>query len=167
MHQNQDSIVNVAELLSLHTGESEFTSVPLPPEILANQVAKHDLERVELQVIRIPDGVAAIVQPQSYTFTAECDRCLKPTTVEAKLAEVEQHYYIRSTDPEDLTEDCEFIDVKFQTINVDSLLAEGVMYAFPDKILCKPDCTGIDYQTGGKEPENKPFAGLKDLIDQG
>ncbi len=156
----------VSELLSQATGATKKIKVELDITDFNDCYSNFSLKEIPVTLVRIPDGLVAIIEKKPYTAEAMCDRCLKKTTVKHSLKSSELQYYLPQTDEEDLPDDFEFIDMKHHLIDLTSLFNETINLSMPDRILCAKSCTGIEFNKPKKTEagsETNPFASLKDM----
>ena len=109
----------------------------------------------------------------------ECDRCLKliesPVESSFKIEYVTQEDYQAQQAVELMEDDLDLTVFDGEVIDIDALVAEEILLAVPDHILCKDDCKGICPQCGQdrnsvdcscETAEVDPrWSGLKELVN--
>ncbi|HIY65477.1 MAG TPA: DUF177 domain-containing protein [Candidatus Agrococcus pullicola] len=73
---------------------------------------------------------------------AECSRCLDPTTLDVQVDFTELFAYDRSEDSE--------MFVVGDSIDIEQIVRDAVVLALPFQPVCRPDCAGLDPETGAK-----------------
>ncbi|MEK6279589.1 MAG: DUF177 domain-containing protein [Acidobacteriota bacterium] len=110
----------------------------------------------------------------------ECDRCLKPIELPVdsrfKLEYISVEDYKSQQEDELSVDDLDLTVFDGEVIDVDELVAEELLLAVPDHLLCKDDCKGlcpvcgVDRNTsecGCDTAEVDPrWAGLKELVNR-
>ena len=145
--------------------EDDRVLVVTPPQV-SGQI------RTEERSVKVNGQVFGRVQ-------VECDRCLKPVELPVdsrfKLEYVTADEYKSQQDAELSLEDLDLTVFDGEVIDVDALVAEELLLAVPDHLLCKDDCKGIcpvcgkdrnaaDCGCGTAEVDPR-WAGLKELVN--
>ncbi|MDE5717914.1 MAG: DUF177 domain-containing protein [Lachnospiraceae bacterium] len=86
-------------------------------------------------------GRARIEGKAAFTFSAGCDRCLKPVEEELEVCFTREVWAPDMAAEPSVYEEQPFME-GFQ-LNVEDLLISEIVTSWPMKILCKPDCKGI------------------------
>lgn len=73
---------------------------------------------------------------------AECSRCLDMTTLDVEVDFTELFAYDRSEDSE--------MFVVGDSIDIEQIVRDAVVLALPFQPVCRPDCAGLDPETGEK-----------------
>ena len=146
--------------------EDDRVRVVTPPQI-SGQI------RTEQRSVKLKGRVVGRVQ-------VECDRCLKPVELPVdsrfKLEYVTADEYKSQQDAELSVEDLDLTVFDGEGIDVDALVAEELLLAVPDHLLCKDDCKGMcptcgkdrntddcGCDTGEVDPR---WAALKELVNR-
>jgi uncharacterized protein len=169
------------ELAALEDGKGAFTHVYAPGELV--------LEDDRVRVVDPPTVSGKIRQAGrrahvggrvSGRVGVECDRCLQP--VEWPVDSVFQLEYVTPEDYQaqqaiELTEDdLDLSTFDGEVIDVDELVAEELLLAVPDQVLCSETCRGICATCGAdrnstdcsceSQRVDPRWAGLKELVDR-
>ncbi len=145
--------------------EDDRVRVVTPPQV-SGQI------RTEERSVKVNGRVLGRVQ-------VECDRCLKPVELPIdsrfKLEYVTADEYKSQHDAELSLEDLDLTVFDGEVIDVDALVAEELLLAAPDHLLCEADCKGIcpvcgkdrnAADCGCDTAEVDPrWAGLKELVN--
>ena len=91
-------------------------------------------------------------------ITAECARCLDPTTDRIEVALSELFAYPEST-TDDTTEPDEVSRIVADLIDLEPVLRDAVILALPQVPLCREDCPGLCPECGGRWAELEPDHG--------
>lgn len=86
-------------------------------------------------------GRARIEGKAAFTFSAACDRCLKPVEEKREICFTREVWAPDVAADSSVYEEQLFME-GFQ-LNVEDLLISEIVTSWPMKILCKPDCKGI------------------------
>lgn len=73
---------------------------------------------------------------------AECSRCLDSTTLNVEVDFTDLFAYDRSEDSE--------MFVVGDSIDIEQIVRDAVVLALPFQPVCRPDCAGLDPETGEK-----------------
>ena len=169
------------ELASLEGGKGRFTHGYSEGELV--------LEDDRVRVISPPQVSCDIRQEERSVgvngrvesrVQVECDRCLKPVELAVdsrfKLEYVTADEYKTQQDAELTIEDLDLNVFDGEVIDIDALVAEELLLAAPDHLLCKEDCKGICPVCGSDRnaadcgcdtSEVDPrWAGLKELVNR-
>ena len=136
------------ELASLQDGKGEFVHQYQPGEL--------SLDDERVKIIAEPEVKGTIRQDGSRVklsgkikggLEVECDRCLKPVDLPVnssfRLDYVSAEEYQRQQAVELDVDDLDLAVFESDAIDVDALVAEELLLAIPDQVLCKNDCLGI------------------------
>ena len=159
-----DFKVNIADLLADDTGSAFTVNVDSLDQLELMGLRVANETSLDLDLMRIPDGIVAMLPAVTLPIHAICDRCLAEYDYELAVPAAELIYYqVLPDEEEDQDYDYELIDRKRNEINVKQFLTEAVQISLPEKMLCKPDCPGIAYKKEGKPTDfdASPFAKLK------
>ena len=168
------------ELASLENGKGAFAHAYAPGELV--------LEDDRLRLLTPPTVSAEIRQAGRRAHLTgrvlgrvevECDRCLAPVELP-----VEAEFQLEYVTPEDyqaqqaieLTEeDLDLSTFDGEAIDVDELVAEELLLAIPDHVLCSENCKGICATCGAdrnsadcgceSQQVDPRWAGLKELVN--
>jgi len=141
------------ELANLEEGRGDFSHNYQPQDLNLDdeRVTLCGVTHVQGKVGR--SGTEALVEGQLDTCVqVDCDRCLKP--VQVPVSSDFSLEYITSGDYEasqnaELTADLMSVSVfDGETIDLDEIVKEQILFAVPTRSLCKPDCLGICPQCG-------------------
>jgi uncharacterized metal-binding protein YceD (DUF177 family) len=159
-----DFKVNIADLLADDTGSAFTVNVDSLDQLELMGLRVANDTSLDLDLMRIPDGIVAMLPAVTLPTHAICDRCLAEYDYELAVPAAELIYYqVLPDEEEDQDYDYELIDRKRNEINVKQFLTEAVQISLPEKMLCKPDCPGIVYKKESKAASagQNPFAQLK------
>lgn len=169
------------ELANLEGGKGEFARAYEPGELALED------ERLRLvggpQVsgrIQREGGLVKVSGSVKGHVQVECDRCLKPVDVPVssrfKLEYVSPEQYESQHAVELNEDDLDLSIFDGEVIDVDALVAEELLLAVPDQVLCKSDCKGLcpvcgvdrnskdcACETADVDPR---WAGLKELVNR-
>jgi uncharacterized protein len=118
---------------------------------------------VDLRLESLGDGILVSAEVDCVA-TGECGRCLEPMELEL---EVEFHELFAYS----LDEAFDY-EVHDDHVDLEPLIRDAVVLALPFQPVCRPDCAGLDPETGehlaepldGPAPELDPrWAALRDL----
>jgi uncharacterized protein len=169
------------ELAALENGRGAFTYAYAPGE--------HVLEDDRVQLVVPPTVTVEVLQKGrrvhlggtvAARVQVECDRCLKavelPVDSRFDLEYVTAADYEAQQAVELSEEDLELSVFDGETIDIDELVAEELLLAVPDHVLCNDNCKGLcpvcgadrntvncDCQSAEVDPR---WAGLKELLDR-
>lgn len=159
-----DFKVNIADLLADETGSAFTVNVDSLDQLELMGLRVANDTSLDLDLMRIPDGIVAMLPATTLPTHAICDRCLTEYDYELAVPAAELIYYqILPDEEEDQDYDYELIDRKRNEINVQQFLTEAIQISLPEKMLCKPDCPGIPYkkEENAKSFNTNPFSKLK------
>jgi uncharacterized protein len=169
------------ELAALESGKGAFTYAYSPGE--------HVLEDDRVQLVVAPTVSVEVLQkgPRvhvsgrlSARLQVECDRCLKavelPVDSRFRLEYVTAEDYQAQQAVELSEKDLDLSVFDGEVIEIDELVAEELLLAVPDQVLCDNNCKGlcpvcgvdrnsIDCECQTAEVDSR-WAGLKQLIDR-
>lgn len=136
--------INVRDLIG-HPGESRERELDVE---LADQwgeglvhVNKGDSIHVDARLESLHDGILVTAQADTVA-KGECGRCLDPMTLPVEVDITELFAY-----PSE--EDFDY-EVSNDAIDLESPLRDAVVLALPFQPVCRPDCPGLDPETGEK-----------------
>jgi uncharacterized protein len=169
------------ELASLEGGKGQFAHNYAGGELVMEDDRVHLVSppqvsgeiRTKERRVRANGRVVARVQ-------VECDRCLKPIELPVdsrfKLEYVSVEEYKSQQVDELSVDDLDLTVFDGEVIDVDELVAEELLLAVPDHLLCKDDCKGLcpvcgvdrnASECGCDTAEVDPrWAGLKELVNR-
>jgi len=158
---------------------------------LAPGDVRHERPRVHLEPLRLggqsyevtPDEIETRLDLQASSgglylklaFSARvggaCFRCLEPAALELDVRGSEYHDVGASADDDDLR--CEYIDG--DQLDAERWAHDSLVFALPDKILCREDCAGLCPRCGirlepgavhecGEDELDTRWAKLRDLL---
>ena len=102
---------------------------------------------IELRLETLVDGILATAEVHG-TMSAECARCLKPLREDYEGAFTELFPY----EPD---ESLEYV-VDDAIVDLEGPLRDAVVLDLPFRPLCRPDCLGLDPETGEARTEPEP-----------
>lgn len=167
------------ELASLEDDKRRFTHVYSEGELELQDDRVRVLSPPQVSgEVRQEERSAKVSGRVQSRVQVECDRCLKPVEVPVdsrfKLEYVTADEYKSQQDAELSVEDLDLTIFDGEVIDVDALIAEELLLAVPDHLLCKDDCKGICPVCGSDRnaadcgcdtSEVDPrWAGLKELV---
>ncbi len=121
--------------------------VPAPVQWGEGLVAVRENEPLELDLRfeSVHEGI--LVTGEAVTEArGECGRCLDDITLGVEVEFQELFAYHRD-------EACEY-DVQDDHVNLEPIIRDAVVLALPFQPVCRPDCPGLDPQTGHKLEEH-------------
>lgn len=100
---------------------------------------------IEVRIESVHEGILVTVEGET-TAHGECGRCLDPVTVpiEVEFSELFAYYHDEAFEYE----------VQDDHVNLEPLIRDAVVLALPFQPVCRPDCPGLDPQTGLKRTES-------------
>ena len=123
---------------------------------------------LDLRLESVHEGILVTGEADS-TYRGECGRCLNPIEQPVEVEFQELFAY-----PADEAFDFEVHD---DHVDLEPLIRDAVVLALPFQPVCRPDCPGLDPETGerltesaGKEqdaPVDPRWAALQQITDQG
>ena len=105
---------------------------------------------VELRLEGLHDGILVTAEVET-TATGECVRCLDPVTVPIEV-EIQELFAYSPDEAFDFAVHDDYVDLE-------PVVRDAVVLALPFQPVCRPDCPGLDPETGAKladEPDRKP-----------
>jgi uncharacterized protein len=144
--------------------EKEFDIV-LPERLGEGLVAVQAGEKLhlDLRIESLGDGILVSAEVDALA-TGECGRCLEPVEMDLEVEFQELFAY-------SLDEAFDY-EVHDDHVDLEPLIRDAVVLALPFQPVCRPDCAGLDPETGehlaepldGPAPELDPrWAALRDL----
>ena len=120
--------------------------VPAPEQWGESLVAVVEGAPVELdlRLESVHEGILATGEVD-VVATGECGRCLDDMAIELQVEFQELFAY-------HLDEACEY-EVQDDHVNLEPIIRDAVVLALPFQPVCRPDCPGLDPQTGAKLAE--------------
>lgn len=140
----------------------------------------------ELLLIRMKDGVTAVLKDICTTAELECSKCLETFKKKINVLEAEAHFYEEGNHVDVDDFDIYFIKTRDMSIDLTEALRQEIILHFPMIPVCSDGCRGLcpeckvnlnhkEHKKGCKEPKvekvdeansetNKPFANLKDIM---
>ncbi|MFM6974069.1 MAG: YceD family protein [Agromyces sp.] len=117
--------------------------IPAPTTWGEGLVAVHEgaILDLELRFESVHEGILATGDLHTIA-TGECGRCLDDMSLELEVEFQELFAYHRD-------EACEY-DVQDDHVNLEPIIRDAVVLALPFQPVCRPDCPGLDPQTGAK-----------------
>lgn len=117
--------------------------VPAPSQLgegLVN-VPAGELIELDLRLESVHEGIL-VTGDVATTARGECGRCLDEVALDLEVEFQELFAYHRD-------EACEY-DVQDDHVNLEPIIRDAVVLALPFQPVCRPDCPGLDPQTGLK-----------------
>jgi uncharacterized protein len=100
--------------------------------------------RIDLRLEGLHDGVLVSAEVDTVA-SAECVRCLDPIELPVEVEFQELFAY---------SEDEAFdFAIRDDHVNLESVVRDAVVLALPFQPVCRPDCPGLDPDTGEKLPD--------------
>lgn len=122
---------------------------------------------MDVRLESVHEGILVTAEVQTMA-SGECGRCLEPMT-EAVQVEI-QELFAYSHD-----EDFDF-EVQDDHVDLEPLVRDAVVLALPFQPVCRPECAGLDPETGDRLAEGQAltqnesldprWAALKDLASE-
>jgi uncharacterized protein len=109
---------------------------------------------IDLRLEGLHDGVL-VTGEVATTATGECVRCLDPLTLPLQVDFQELFAY----SPDEAFD----FQIRDDHVDLESVVRDAVVLALPFQPVCRPDCPGLDPETGEKltdDPERKAREGL-------
>jgi uncharacterized protein len=129
--------INVRDILAESVGYSRAYKVSGERPSLEEVKLTHDIEG-EITVSRLDDSLLVRGQVQT-EIELECHRCLRTFTRPVKI-NVAQEYADTPGDDQMPIED--------NAIDIAPLIEQEIVLSLPIKVLCKPDCPGMEDMAG-------------------
>ncbi len=104
-------------------------------------VAAGETIELEVRLESVHEGILVSAELET-TATGECGRCLDPVSLPLQV-EFQELFAYHSD------EACEY-EVQEDHVNLEQLIRDAVVLALPFQPVCRPDCPGLDPQTGVK-----------------
>ena len=93
-------------------------------------------------------GRARIEGKAAFTFSAACDRCLKPVREKLRLQFSREVHAPDAVSEQQDDEDDDQTFMEGYQLNIEDLLNSEIIMNWPSKVLCRTDCRGICMQCG-------------------
>ena len=113
-------------------------------EGLVNVSAAEPLE-IEARFESVHEGILVTAEVATVA-TGECGRCLDPITLPVEVAIQELFAYH--------SDEASEYEVQDDHVSLEPIIRDAVVLALPFQPVCRPDCPGLDPQTGAKLAEN-------------
>ena len=136
--------MNLTEVFNQENKAIEL-QIPFPIKEYNGERIEND-PIVSIRLSNIGKGKALIEGKSLLTFVLSCDRCLKPVNTEIELDFTREIFSPEVITDDDMREDQNFVDD--YELDIELLLQEELLLAWPVKILCKEDCKGICKKCG-------------------
>lgn len=143
-------LVNVHSLIGKPGSMRELElDLPVPERIGEGMIGVPADSRadVDLKLESLHDGILASGQVH-VDLGGECSRCLEPIEDEARVDFAELFAYAQDEAYE--------YQVEAEQIDLEPALRDAVVLALPFQPVCRPDCLGLDPDTGEKLLEPLP-----------
>lgn len=105
---------------------------------------------VDVRLEGLHDGILVTADVQT-AATGECVRCLDPVTVPIEV-EIQELFAYSPDEAFDFAVHDDYVDLE-------PVVRDAVVLALPFQPVCRPDCPGLDPETGAKladEPDRTP-----------
>lgn len=171
-------VFDISQMTNLNVGDKETYSFEAPLTFDAFTAKSSVTGKAE--IMRIEDGFNTRLLDLEVSVEFECDLCLKKFDQKIAIKSAERIFLFKTPEKIDDTNDLYLINSKEMTIDVTELLRQEIILHFPLIPVCSKSCKGICPVCGKdrnktackcqpeKEVEaameNKPLAGLKDLL---
>lgn len=173
---NETLTFDVSGLIHLHTGANEIYSFDGPVKLDGLKLKSNVTGKVT--IMRIEEGIHAAVTEFSVKIEAICDKCLKNFTNTEKIRNFDRIFYFEKPAKVEDINDLFLVDKKHLSIDLTEALRQEIILHFPVISVCSGSCKGLCPVCGKDRNktkcsckveavevvENKPLAGLKDLI---
>lgn len=136
--------MNLTEFFN-QEGKKEVKELPFPLEKFQNENIKNE-PNLTLVLTNQGKGKAGIDGKARLDFLLSCDRCLKEVPEVVELEFSRTVYAPEAITDEEMKEDQQFMQE--YELDLEALLEEELLMAWPSKILCKEDCKGICKKCG-------------------
>ena len=136
--------MNLTEVFNQENKVIEL-QIPFPIKEYNGERIEND-PTVSVRLSNIGKGKALIEGKSMLAFVLSCDRCLKPVNTEIELDFTREIFSPEVITDDDMKEDQHFVDD--YELDMEALLQEELLLAWPAKILCKEDCKGICKKCG-------------------
>lgn len=151
-------IIKVGELLNSHLGTKFEKRIPIKLEEVDDFTLDKNQD-IQIEIYRVPHGLAVVVPVQDIKGEAVCARTLKSFKTNFNSSQTETHFYIEEPEDSDL-EEFEFIDQKNMQIDLEPCINEAILLSMPS-VFYAPGTSPVERKD---EALNKPFQNLKDLF---
>lgn len=136
--------INVRDLIGQPGQMREFViDVTAPTQWGEGLVAVQEGDAIELEIRLESVHEGILVTGEAFTSArGECGRCLDPIDSPVEVEFQELFAYHRDEASE--------YDVQDDHVNLEPIIRDAVVLALPFQPVCRPDCPGLDPQTGLK-----------------
>lgn len=113
-------------------------------------VAKGEPMTLDVRLEGLHDGILVTAEVET-TAVAECVRCLDPVSLPLEV-EIQELFAYSPDEAFDFAVHDDYVDLE-------PVVRDAVVLALPFQPVCRPDCPGLDPETGKKladDPERKP-----------
>ena len=142
--------VNVYDLMH-RPGEhrEKQLDITLPERMGEGLISVPEGEKVhvDLRLESLGDGILALAEVET-TAVGECGRCLEPMELDLQVEFQELFAY-------SLDEAFDY-EVQDDHVDLEPLIRDAVVLALPFQPVCRPDCAGLDPETGAHLDEPLP-----------
>ena len=111
--------------------------------------------RVDLRLEGLHDGILVSADIET-TADAECVRCLDPVTIDVQVEFQELFAY-------SVDEAFDFA-VRDDHVDLEPVVRDTVVLALPFQPVCRPDCPGLDPETGARLADH-PESATREVLD--
>jgi uncharacterized protein len=113
-------------------------------------VAKGEPMALDVRLEGLHDGILVTAEVET-TAMGECVRCLDPVSLPLEV-EIQELFAYSPDEAFDFAVHDDYVDLE-------PVVRDAVVLALPFQPVCRPDCPGLDPETGQKladDPERKP-----------
>lgn len=150
-----DLRIKVGEAISHPSGYQVDSQIENLDELALSEIKVAPEQKLAYRLMRIPDGLALLINDQSLKVEVTCQRCLENYSTELSIDDAEAIFYQQIPEDNVDPEDCFMIEHKHMEIDLEPFLSEIIQLSLPDRLVCREDCSGIDYN-GGSQSQNQP-----------
>lgn len=151
-------IIKVGELLNSHLGTKFEKQIPINLDKVDDFTLDKG-QKIDIEIYRVPHGLAVIIPIQEVYGKAVCARTLKLFETNFLTSQTETHFYIEEPEDPDL-EDFEYIDHKNMQVDLEPCINEAILLSIPS-VFYAPGTKPVERKD---ELIHKPFKNLKDLL---
>lgn len=169
------TVLKVGELLAREQGTrlKEKLKARVPAEAETFEPVSELTGNLEL--MRIDNGIHALVRDAAITVRLTCSRCGQPFEHEIHIVEAQRVFYMHRPESADPNEEILKVNMKDKTIDLTNMIREEILLHFPLFPVCSKGCKGLCPICGAnlnkktcdcpqrQEKPNKPLAILKNL----
>lgn len=170
--------IKVGELLSKGQGahQKHQISGSMHPE--ENEFSPKSDFFAKIQLLRIGNGIHALLQDGEITIDSTCNRCNEPFEYKVCVAAAERVFYMKRPDSFIEGEEFDFINMKDHEIDLLPMIREEILLHLPLFPVCSKKCKGLCQKCGTnlnkekcgcpekKDIEGKPLSILKNMSNQ-